>query len=138
MKKLFIITALSLSLVACGNEETVPAESNQISDQSTESKNHNMRESFIDNTTENHWISYDGSSPVHEEFSYTDRISYNPEKTYTINSFGYISYFNGEDFITTKKITKPYPKEIETVKDADNIKISFQTAKAENIELLVK
>src|SRR5699024_958602 len=102
-----LLTAISISLVACSNNsEEKEITANDQNENSEESRIID-EEYFSENVTEGNWISYDGSAPVHDEFSYTDNIAYNPDKTYLINKFGYVSYFDKENFITTKKITKP-------------------------------
>lgn len=133
MKKFLFLMAFSFLLAACNSEETSNQNDNQ---ESVEETNQGDANDFTENITEGHWISYDGSSPVNEDFAYTDKISYDPEANYTINHFSYISYFSGDEFLETKKITTPYPKEIESVEDADNIKISFQIENMESIELV--
>lgn len=138
MRRLSLMAALILSLAACSSNSDEKEISKGNNFDHSEESDISYDNYFKENVTEDHWISYDGSSPVHYEFSYTNHIPYIPSKTYTLNTFGYISYFNGDDFVTTKKITKPYPSELETIEDADSIKISFQTERTEDIQLLIK
>lgn len=89
----------------------------------------------VDSLTEGSWISYDGEPTENEEMRTTEAIDYDPSKTYEINRSSYVSYFNGEEFIKTVQYSKEPPMTLETVEEANSIKISFNQYNEDTIEL---
>ena len=55
-----------------------------------------------------------------------------------INRSSYVSYFNGDNFIETKLYEEGFPKTLDTVEEADSIKVSFNESNKEVIELIEK
>lgn len=89
----------------------------------------------MDSLTEGSWISYDGEPSENEEMLTTESMEYDPAKTYEINRASYVSYFNGEEFIKTVKYVEEPPMTLETVENADSIRVSFNQYNEDAIEL---
>lgn len=121
--KLFIVTVLSvLVLTACNSEY------NQSSD------------NLIDtgSATEGSWVGYNGENVEDEEMLTSELIPYDSNENFEINRSSYVSYFNGDEFIETKLYSDDMPATIETVEDADGIKVSFNQYNKDAIELTAK
>src|SRR5699024_825997 len=87
------------------------------------------------NLTSGSWIGYNGEAVEDEEMKTTASIPYDSDKNYKINRSSYVSYFNGDEFIETKLYEEGLPKTIDTVDEADSVKVSFKRYKEEAIEL---
>ncbi|KKK33958.1 acyltransferase [Salinicoccus sediminis] len=84
------------------------------------------------------WIGYNGETVEDEEMRTTRSIPYDPDKSYEINRSSYVSYFNGDEFIETKLYEEGLPKTIDTVEEADSVKVSFNEYNMNEIELVEK
>lgn len=151
MKKCFlVIFSLSLFILsACNNtssenddasvenaqnevdqEEKGVADNTDSSEEKKEPKTFDIN-SVIDNTgieTKGNWIQKDGSLAPLSDFVISEPIDYNFEDTYKIHLSGYVSYFEDEEFIKTVRYSKEVPDEIESVSNANNIKVSYRPA----------
>ena len=85
--------------------------------------------------TEGSWVGYNGDTVEKEEMRKTEKIDYDPSKTYEINRSSYVSYFNGEDFIETIQYSGEPPMTLDTVEEADSIVISFNQYNEDTINL---
>ncbi|WP_411843725.1 hypothetical protein [Salinicoccus sp. HZC-1] len=121
--KLFMITVLSITvLAACGSGGG--GNSDNLID--------------VDNVTEGSWVGYNGEDVEDEEMMTSELIPYNPEIDYEINRSSYVSYFNGDKFIETKLYGEELPLTIDSVEEADGIKVSFNQYNKDAIELVEK
>src|SRR5699024_1468754 len=108
--KLFIISTLSaVVLTACG------------------SSGNDYPGNLIDvgNLTEGSWVGYNGDDVENEEMVTSELIPYDPDTDYEINRSSYVSYFNDGEFIETKLYGEDLPLTIDSVDEADGIKVSF-------------
>lgn len=121
--KTFIFTALSIILLAACS----PNDSDNVD---------NLID--INNVTEGVWTGYDGDDVEDEEMITTELIPYDSETDYEINRSSYVSYFNGDEFIKNKLYDENMPLTLETVGEADAIKISFNQYNKNTIELVEK
>lgn len=121
--KLFMITVLSVSiLAACGSGGSGNADN------------------LIDagSATEGSWVGYNGDEVEDEEMVTSELIPYDPNTDYEINRSSYVSYFNGDEFIETKLYGEDLPLTIDSVEEADGIKVSFNQYNKDAIELVEK
>ena len=66
-------------------------------------------------------------------------IPYNPDLDYEANNTFYVTYMNGDDILETRLHGDgPPPIEVETVEEANQIRISFDRNKLDGFELIVK
>lgn len=115
MKKLFSVVLFSVVLlISCNsNSEESFNLSNMIND------------SDVD--TENAWIGYEGQVHKHSQFYVSESIDYNSDNEYEIDFPGYVAYYNDDEFLTTVQYqSNEVPKEIDSIEDANNIKISYR------------
>src|SRR5699024_8211435 len=87
------------------------------------------------NLTSGCWIEYNDEAVEDKEMRTTGSIPYDPDKKYEINRSSYVSYFNGDEFIETKLYEEGLPKTIDTVEEADSVKVSFNRYNEGAIEL---
>jgi len=87
---------------------------------------------------EGSWVGYNGENVEDEEMLTSELIPYDSNKNYEINRSSYVSYFNGDEFIETKLYSDEMPATIETVEDADGIKVSINQYNKDAIELTAK
>lgn len=142
-KSLFVLSTTAFLLTACGavkSEE--PNGSSETNDETSTEENFENNESgnLIDKEklNEGGWINFDGKVKDQAEMMNTESIPYDPSKEYKLSSGAYITYFNGEEFIETKLIQDNIPGPIETVDEADSIKVSFHKDFIDIIELKEK
>lgn len=129
-KPLFVLGASAMLLAACGSgesgEEGGSSETNAETS-TEESAENNDSANLIDKEklNENGWINFEGNVKEQAEMMNTESIPYDPFKEYELSSGAYVTYYNGEEFIETKLTQENLPGPIETVDEADNIKLSF-------------
>jgi len=142
LKPLFILGASALLLAACGAEESEENGSSETNAETSteESDNKNQSANLIDKESlnEDGWINFEGDVKEQAEMMNTESIPYDPSKEYELNSGAYVTYFNGEEFIETKLTQDNLPGPIETVDEADSIKLSFHKDFLDIIELTEK
>lgn len=144
MKKKIILLGLlsSMLLVACNNE-TSSSESDN-SDSAAEQNNTDATEKNSENLFDSNaiekgiWISQNGDIVEKDGMILSEPIEYNPEYTYLMNETAYITYLNDDKIIKTLLMEEDRPITLETVKEADNIKVNFNEIKLENFELTTK
>lgn len=119
-KIFFMVFASIILLAACGNK----GDSDNLID--------------LSNATEGSWIGYNGEDVKDEEMMSSELIPYDSSKDYEINRSSYVSYFEGDEFIETKLYSDDMPVAIESVEEADGIKISFNQYNKNAIELTEK
>lgn len=121
--KLFMITILSITiLAACGSGGS--GNSDNLIDTGS--------------ATEGSWVGYNGEDVEDEEMMSSELIPYDPNTDYEINRSSYVSYFNGDKFIETKLYGEDLPLTIDSVEEADGIKVSFNQYNEDAIELIEK
>lgn len=139
---LFILSACSTtnsdtdsSSAANGDNEMNQAEKTAEDNSESSQENNDPKtfdiNSMIDNTnieTEGSWIQEDGSLAPHSDFVITEPIEYNSKNTYKIHLSGYIAYYEGEDFIKTVRYSNEIPTDIESVPNANYIKVNYRSA----------
>lgn len=81
------------------------------------------------------WVDYNGENTEDDDMRVTETITYHPEGEYELNRSSYVSYYNGEEFLETVLYSEELPMEIDTVEEADNIRVSFNSYNEENISL---
>lgn len=86
------------------------------------------------NAVENQWIGYNGEVEFDNKMMNSQFIPYNSEENYKVNNDAYISYYEGEDFITTELYDAE--SELETVEEADGIILSFNKENKDGIKLI--
>ncbi|SFK50426.1 hypothetical protein [Salinicoccus halodurans] len=121
--KLFMITVLSVTiLAACGSGGSGNADN------------------LIDagSATEGSWVGYNGDEVEDAEMVTSELIPYDPNTDYEINRSSYVSYFNGDEFIETKLYGEDLPLTIDSIEEADGIKVSFNQYNKDAIELVEK
>src|SRR5699024_1191031 len=92
----------------------------------------------LNNATEGSWVGYNGENVEDEEMLTSELIPYDSNENFEINRSSYVSYFNGDEFIETKLYSDDMPATIETVEDADGIKVSFNQYNKDAIKLTAK
>lgn len=113
-------------------EESATEEENKEEVQNNISENNLIN---FDTIEEGTWIYYDGEFIQGDQMMLTESIKYNPESEYILNSGAYVSYFNDDEFIQTTLYSEGFPLNIDTVEDANNIRLSFNRAFSDRIEL---
>ena len=104
MRKLLIITFLSLVLLAsCTNNSNT-----------------------IDNIDfkKGQWIHYNGDIDKNKGVSMSEKLDYDSDSSYKVNTVAYVSYYNEDQFIKTIKYDGKMPETIKNVKNANKIIIS--------------
>lgn len=89
----------------------------------------------FETVNENFWISYGGSESEDEKMLYTEPISYDSNKNYSMNIDGYISYYKDDEFLETILHIEDKPQQIDTIVGANNIVLSFKKS-FDNAELI--
>src|SRR5699024_5215964 len=84
-------------------------------------------------STEQRWINFAGEHGGNAEYLTTDTIEYDPSKQYELSQGAYVAYYSGEEFIETSQME--HGGEIQTVENADNIRISYHKSFNNNINL---
>lgn len=144
MKKEIILLGLlsSVLLAACNNEEasTETADTNSAAEQNNSDATDTNSDNLFDSNTieEGIWISQNGDTVDKEGMILSEPIEYDPELTYLMNETAYVTYLNGDEIIKTLLMDEDRPITLETVDEADNIKVNFDEAKLENFELTTK
>jgi len=144
MKKKIILLGLisTMLLAACNNEEISSETDNNdsLTEQNNADETETSSENLFDSNTieEGIWISQNGDIVEKEGMILSKPIEYNPEYTYLMNETAYVTYLNGEEIIKTLLMDENRPITLETVKEADNIKVNFNEVKLENFELTMK
>lgn len=144
MKKNIILLGLlsSVILAACNNEESSSEadDTNSVAEQSNADTTETSSENLFDNNAieEGIWISQNGDTVEKEGMILSEPIEYNPEFTYLMNETAYVTYLNGDEIIKTLLMEEDRPITLETVEEADNIKVNFNEVKLENFELTTK
>lgn len=121
--KLFMITVLSVTILAA-----------------CDSGGSGNADNLIDagSATEGSWVGYNGNEVEDEEMMTSELIPYDPNTDYEINRSSYVSYFNGDEFIETKLYGEDLPLTIDSIEEADGIKVSFNQYNKDAIELVEK
>ena len=137
-KSTFLVLFLSiLVLSACNNnEENKSEETDNNSSNAEADKNVNLFSS--EDVEEGYWINDAGEKAENSQMITSSPIGYEPNKNYVSNRTLYVSYYSGENFIKTLLHDEETPVELETVKEADTIRLSFDKKKLENFELIEK
>ena len=86
------------------------------------------------NAVENQWINYDGTVEQDNSMMNSQFIPYHSYKTYIVNNDAYVSYYEGEDFITTE--LHGAESELATVEEADGVILSFNKDNKNGIKLV--
>lgn len=153
MKKSNLLSiGLMLTLVAaCSNEndtsnetteENDVAESNTVetdesSSSSAESQSTSSSTNLFDSNDveEGYWIGQSGQEIQDSDMIISNFIDYNPNTEYQMNRTAYVSYYNGEELLSTILHSGSTPITVQTNEEADRIRISFDTSKLDNFEL---
>jgi len=142
LKPLFVLGASALLLAACGAGESEENGSSETNAETTTEENtdNNSSANLIDKESlnEDGWINFEGSVKEQAGMMNTESIPYDPAKEYELNSGAYVTYFNGDEFIETKLIQDNLPGPIETIDEADSIKLSFHKDFIDTIEIKEK
>lgn len=91
-----------------------------------------------DNVIGGAWINYNGDEIEDSDMKVTEAIEYDSSNVYEINRSSYVSYYNGDEFLETILYSEEPPIDIQTVEEADTIRISFNVYNADSITLRVK
>lgn len=144
MKKNIILLGLlsSVLLAACNNEESSleTDDTNSTGEQNSADATETSSENLFNNNAieEGIWLSQNGDTVEKEGMILSEPIEYNPEFTYLMNETAYVTYLNGDEIIKTLLMEEERPITLETVEEADNIKVNFNEVKLENFELTTK
>src|SRR5699024_10929894 len=144
-KTLLLGTSLMV-LSACNGDASEEEAETQASDtEETSQENEANTESSKDEesvedgglidkeSTEQGWINFAGEHGGNPEYLTTDTIEYDPSKQYELSQGAYVAYYSGEEFIETSQME--HGGEIQTVENADNIRISYHKSFNNNINL---
>lgn len=88
------------------------------------------------NAVENQWIDYNGEIELDNKMMKSQFIPYSSEADYKLNNDAYVSYYNGENFITTE--LHDAESELQTVEEADGVILSFNKENKDGIKLINK
>jgi|SRR5699024_5563538 len=146
MKKLMLSLSLCLFLFACSNEKMESEDQNQDnqseqnesgnnSSQNVKSEKNDTESNLIsfENISQNQVIDYNGQIYDNEKYNITDKIEYNPRKNYSLSHGSYVSYFKNDEHIKTIRYEENV--EIDQVKNANHIRISFPKFRGDYISL---
>ncbi|WP_017548115.1 hypothetical protein [Salinicoccus carnicancri] len=147
--KAFLLLGTSLMILsACSgesSEENADAETEETTDSAETSEGSSetgeTKESaevedggLIDKeSTEPGWINFGGEHGGNPEYLTTNTIEYDPSKQYELSQGAYVAYYSGEEFIETSQME--HGGEIQTVENADNIRISYHKSFNNKINL---
>lgn len=137
MKKITVLLSLLVVVVlaACNNESS--ESSTEAGETSTEQSG---SENLFNPSTveEGTWISQNGEIVEREGMVVSEAIEYNPEEEYSMNNSAYVTYFSGDEILKTLLLDEGRPITLDTVDEADSIKVSIDEGKVENFELTVQ
>lgn len=88
------------------------------------------------NAVENQWIDYSGTVETDNNMMKSQFIPYNSNEDYIVNNDVYVTYYKGEDFITTE--LHDAETELENVADADGVILSFNKGNKNGMKLINK
>lgn len=126
--KSLVAVLMTLLLAGCssGTEESQVGQTDVTETEENDVEDNNSNLIDFDSVTEDFWIQYNGGESKDEKMMYTDKISYNSSNEYELNIDGYVSYYNGDEFLETILHIEDKPQTIKTNTDANNIVISFK------------
>jgi len=84
------------------------------------------------------WINYEGGLSEEDDMVITESIPYDSDNEYILTMGAYVSYYNGDEFIKTSLVTESTAEAIESVDEADNIRLSFNREHLEEINLTIE
>lgn len=95
-----------------------------------------MNENLLNkvNAVENQWINYDGTVEQDNNMIQSQFVPYNSNESYKVNNDTYVSYYKGEDFITTE--LHGAESELAIVEEADGVILSFNKENKNGIKLV--
>jgi len=135
VKKIITILGVTslLTLSACTNSES--PDSSEDTNQSTQTNENVSQGNLIDkdSVAKGQWINFEGQETVSSSYVTTDNITYDLNVTYELSGGSYVSYYNGEEFLETVLQNEPGP--IESVDNADSIKLSFNETFLDTLKL---
>jgi len=139
-RSLLVFGTTLLVLSACsgedGNNEEETDDNNNLSEETSETKetsNVTNGESVLNlNDSEAGWVNFNGEHAGSIDYRVSPKIEYDSSETYVLNIDAYISYFNDDEFIETK-LTSKGP--IESIDNADNIRVSYHKSFEERLTL---
>lgn len=133
MKKLLATSLLAsfLLLPACTSESD-DSETTEESESNETTKMNLFKENDIE---EGYWIGQSGNEVQDEDMIITNKIEYNPESDYTMNKTAYVTYYSGDEILSTVLHNETLPITVKTNKEADAIRISFDKTKVDNFSL---
>lgn len=141
MKKTYLFFSLMIVLVltACNNEtdKNTGEATNDTADNSVKEESGNNLFN-PDNIEEGYWIGQSGKKLDAEEMIISNPISYDPSSVYEVNKTCYVTYMKDDEILETRMQDGPTPLEIESVEEADQIRISFDNSKLDGFELIKK
>ncbi|CAD2074710.1 hypothetical protein GCM10007275_06500 [Jeotgalicoccus coquinae] len=88
------------------------------------------------NAVENQWIDYNGTIESDNSMMKSQFIPYNSNQDYIVNNDAYVSYYKGEDFITTE--LHEADTKLNSVEEANGIILSFNKENKNGIKLINK
>lgn len=96
---------------------------------------------FDPTTVENGvWMGYEGQlMHNNSDMVLSQPIEYDPSRSYAVNSSAYVSYYNGESFLETVRYSDVGTELlIEPRQEADTIRISIPSNRADSFEFFIK
>lgn len=122
---LVFLAVCILFIAACSNSDTVGSSGN--SEEENEINHTISNESLLESGSQGIWVDYDGVEKVNDKYTTTDFIDISDLAQTQLNVPAYVSYFNENEFLETKKYLENVPVEIDNVDKASKIKLSLET-----------
>src|SRR5699024_4319541 len=135
MKKTLLLLSSAFLLASCNddsnNDSSNSEQNNSESDSEYALENESSsKDNLIDKSslTKGAWIGASGSENSNDNMLLTETIEYDSSKQYQLTGNAYIAFYNDNNFIETVRYqgsSEDFPYEVETVENADSIRISY-------------
>lgn len=137
MKRIILTVGSLVVFAGCSNSEL--QNENSISENEESSVTNSEEQKNLINSVnieDGKWIGQSSKESNSEDMVLTDPIAYDPSKIYMINKTAYVSYLNDNEVIKTVLYSEEQPEiELDTVEQANNIRISMKDYKLETFKL---
>lgn len=135
MKKSLLLLLTASLLASCNGDSSDDSSNNEQNnsesnlDYSSENEN-SSKENLIDKSslTKGVWIGASGSENNNDNMLLTETIKYDSSNQYQLIGNAYVAFYNDNNFIETVRYqgsSEDFPYEVETVENANNIRISY-------------
>lgn len=138
MKRFIFLLLTVFLLAACGNnqEEANSSESNGADNSNEEKQSTDGNLINPEEIEKGKWIGQSGTISNGDDMILTKPIPYDSSKTYIMNKTSYVTYLKDDEVIKTLLYSEGAPEiTLETVKEADNIRISMKENKLSDFSI---